>query len=370
MNKSLSVVLSIFLLFQGCSFLASSNQPSVLDFLTKSDLLKDGIVHKYYIHFDDHDKYSEVASHVEYRSYQSADQKRLISNIYDPAFSMTRHLEFEVTEDKLKAISDIRYLPIRNDTIENDVLSPIYLDLKDAEQSYKTSSRKRISFRKQLGLKDTTILNYPGIIVEGKYITTSFMDSDTVIVEEPYREIYLKGFGLFATYFFTEEGTYHRELVEQIHLKDFLKRADHKIERIGFIKEEDALVKDENFQPCGDFIYNYYNDQVSEVYVGGKYEFKKAVFPLIDSSLLYQESGYLTFRFVVNCKRQIGRLVTEMADLAYNDKVFNKNTIDHLAGVLMKLDAWKGNTIRGKEVDAFTYITFKLKDGEIIEILP
>ncbi len=370
----MAVAVSFFLIIQGNSFIAAENQSKVFDFLPKANLLKSGIVQKYYIHFDQEDEYNDVTTVVEYRSYQSVDQKILTSNTYDVAFDMIRSSKFEIIGNGLKTVSEIKYfpvpVPVKRNTVEYTILKPNYLDFQKEEQTHEISDGKKRWSRNQISLRDTTILDYPGMVVEGIYVTTS--DNDSILKEEPYREIYLEGLGLFAAYFFSEEGTYHRELVEQIHLKDFFKLAAHETKRIGAIDidKDEIISKDEDFKPCGDYIFEYYNGNSHDVFIGGKYAFKKTVFPLIDSALLFQESGYLTFRFVVNCKGQIGRLVTEMVDENFNETVFNKKTVDHLAGILLDLDSWKVNKFRGKEMDAYTYITFKFKDGKIIEILP
>ena len=88
---------------------------------------------------------------------------------------------------------------------------------------------------------------------------------------------------------------------------------------IGYIDPATAL-GDKEFKTCSDRIYEYYN---FEPYAGYKYG-KRALRDSIAKkySAIGNESGYLTFRFVVNCKGSAGRYQIIENDLDLKPKKF------------------------------------------------
>lgn len=145
--------------------------------------------------------------------------------------------------------------------------------------------------------------------------------------------------------------------------------------RVGFIPEEEALDAHANFIICDEsIVLDYYNvgginDQPA-MYVGGTKAIAKLIrkeYPELD---LKNESGMLTIRFMINCKGETGRFQFVENDLNYQPKSFEKGVKQQMLDITKSLSAWKPNFVQGKNRDTVMYLTYKIKYGEIIAILP
>lgn len=112
--------------------------------------------------------------------------------------------------------------------------------------------------------------------------------------------------------------------------------------------------------------------------VGGKYPensrslLSKAQAFMHDKNKSYHGSGYITLRFAIDCEGKMGRKVQVLqTNEKYKSFHFDKKFVNELHSFLKTLDKWK---IAGsKESSPFFYtsfITFKIKDGKIINIIP
>lgn len=145
--------------------------------------------------------------------------------------------------------------------------------------------------------------------------------------------------------------------------------------RIGHIPEDDAIIVDSLFKVCNeDRIIDYYNvsqggDQAAG-YIGGVKAILKHIetdYPNLD---LKNESGMLTIRFIINCNGQIGRFQIIENDLDFTPKKFDPLVVDQLFEITQNLDQWRPNHILGDHFDSTMYLTYRLKNGEIIDLLP
>ena len=82
------------------------------------------------------------------------------------------------------------------------------------------------------------------------------------------------------------------------------------------------------------------------------------------------QSGYVRIRFVVNCKGETGRFDVLEMNRDYQAVCFQPSVSEQLLALTRELDAWEAGEFRGKTVDSFMFLTFKLKDGAIQDILP
>ncbi len=119
-------------------------------------------------------------------------------------------------------------------------------------------------------------------------------------------------------------------------------------------------------------IYGYFYS------VGGKYPensaslLKKVQIFLQEKNENYLNSGYITFRFMVDCE---GKLLPKtqvlQTDGKYSASHFNKNLVNELFAFLKILNKWK--IAKSKEGDTYSYkafVTFKIKNGKVINIIP
>ena len=342
------------------------------DYLPKSDLITQGIVNKYYIHYKKKDSH-DTATDIRYDSYQLTDNK-LVQHFYNPASELQIRKAFSFDNNQMRLVKEQRYY--RNDTFTVDIAKQVIIDWQQPISSSEKMIQFDWGFRKwetqQQSIKDTTVLNKPAKIFTGLLNYTQLYQGDTVRNEGIYKEIYVQDLGLFSWALEDKESYSSMELIEQIPLADFQKKAKHNRKRIAYINPEETLDKGTSFKPCGknNYIYDYYNGQGDYHYKGGKKEIWKIIKAQLDTEKLFKESGYLTFRFVVNCEGKAGYFITEQAGLDFQKKAFNPKTVQHLYEITTTLTDWNPTQIRKEAVDAYFYLTFKLKDGELIDLLP
>lgn len=84
----------------------------------------------------------------------------------------------------------------------------------------------------------------------------------------------------------------------------------------------------------------------------------------------YTDSGYLNIRFVVNCKGEAGRYVIHENNLDLEPIAFSKDLVDQLFDITTQLKKWKPNVIREEKRDSYIYISYRIENGKITEILP
>ena len=88
-----------------------------------------------------------------------------------------------------------------------------------------------------------------------------------------------------------------------------------------------------------------------------------------------KESGLIRIRFIINCKGETDRFRILSMDENYQVKSFDKSISDQLLQISKNLRGWipKNFTSKTNEVfsyDYYQYLIFKIKDGQITEILP
>tara|TARA_R110002072_G_scaffold152494_12_gene302211 strand:+ start:4334 stop:4669 length:336 start_codon:yes stop_codon:yes gene_type:complete len=104
--------------------------------------------------------------------------------------------------------------------------------------------------------------------------------------------------------------------------------------------------------------------------LGGPKAIKKLIekdYPNLD---LKGESGMLTIRFLINCNAEIVRFEILENDLNYQKKKFDPEVKQQLFDITKNLKNWRANYLAGEYRDCAMYLTYKLKNGEIIAILP
>jgi len=90
----------------------------------------------------------------------------------------------------------------------------------------------------------------------------------------------------------------------------------------------------------------------------------------LEPEKLKGQNGMLAYRFVINCEGKAGRFIFRSYDFDYPAKEFSSTAKAHLLEILLRLKTWQPCVIRSENRDSYAYITFKIKDGEIIDILP
>ena len=83
------------------------------------------------------------------------------------------------------------------------------------------------------------------------------------------------------------------------------------------------------------------------------------------------QTGFLTVRFIVNCKGRTGRFRTFSVNSNLKEYSFKKEITNKLLEITRSLTEWKIQVSDGGlPRDYYQYLTFKLVDGRIQEITP
>lgn len=372
MKKNNLLIFFIFLLLYSCQ----PTDPELgiaEEYLPSAELLQSGVVNKYYHHFESDNGYAKNTD-IEYLLLKVEKPGQLIWKSYGAGFNLKRDRLYRFEDDQMIMLSEKQIY--QRDTIKTDILEPVSIDWKNGGNTFIKRANIIGRFRRwELSLdsmKDTLVLERPSKILYTSYKTVFQYKKDTTREEFMMPNIYAKGIGPFNYSYQTERGTFSSELVEQMSYAEFQKRANHGIKRVAYIDPENVMDTQKYFETCKPIheIFDYYNGTPAGRYEGGKAALRKIIMPQVDKEKLHNESGYLTYRFVINCKGETGRFVTEQADLDYQKKAFNVETVSHLFEIVESLEKWRPTKVQEKLRDSYAYLTFKLKDGEIIELLP
>ena len=198
------------------------------------------------------------------------------------------------------------------------------------------------------------------------------MNSDTTESQWNTTSYYLENLGFFGAMEVHEDFTWELELVEQMPLAKFQKLANHNEKRVAYIDPDYTLDKDSDFKICvhEKFIADYYNSTPDGDYLYGKAALVDTMLTNLEIDKMMNQTGMLTFRFVVNCNGEAGRFIAKGYDLNFQPYEFPEETINHLYEQLQKLKEWRVVVINEVPRDAYFYFTFKLNNGEITDILP
>ncbi len=370
------LALCLIILF-GCSK-TSEPLPAGLEYFPDIDLMEEGLVFKYYFHRGKKDAHPKTD--IRYHKMTLEDDLILVEN-YNAGFQKTYQYKIQIEGSQWKTLEEKSY-NYRNDYTElykeynYTFKDNIHTDWgkNDAVQE-KTVMYEEVGSRSrkiQTEIKDSIPDGVRMMVIRGKRIFYSIIGGEE---KEPAEFDVYRRFeeNLGMTYRLMSNDTYKYEmqLDEIMTLKEFERRADHGTHRVAYIDTLKTIDDHTLFSPCFHLekINDYYNDKRAG-FKGGKGRLRALLKDKLDPSKLGEESGYLTFRFVVNCNGEAGWFVTEEAGLDYEKKQFSEPCRMHLYEILSAEKEWDNLVIGIEDRDAYTYITFKMKNGEIIELLP
>ncbi len=137
--------------------------------------------------------------------------------------------------------------------------------------------------------------------------------------------------------------------------------------QIGDIKFDSKKDKS-SFEICDKGkIYQYYS--VETHYTGERKAIRAEIFNYLKSNLIKdKKSGYITFRFIVNCKGETGWFRFKTIDENFKEVTFSKEAIRKLESAIRKLRKWNPGILERVKVDSYAQINFKIVEGEIIDI--
>ncbi|MEM1340359.1 MAG: hypothetical protein AAF634_12510 [Bacteroidota bacterium] len=137
---------------------------------------------------------------------------------------------------------------------------------------------------------------------------------------------------------------------------------------VEYIDPEKALYG-KGFKACNEnSIAQYYNPERA-TYSKGKNGLRKFIMSnYINKG--YSDSGYLNIRFVINCKGAAGRYIIHENTLDLEPTELDKDMTNQLFALTRQLKDWNPVFFRGKNRDAYMYLSYRIENGEIVAILP
>ncbi|WP_340202937.1 hypothetical protein [Ascidiimonas sp. W6] len=135
--------------------------------------------------------------------------------------------------------------------------------------------------------------------------------------------------------------------------------------RVGDIPKE--LQTNTSFKICNEKkILQYYG--IGTTYEGGKRAIKHALENQLPKDLRFENSGYLVFRFVVNCKGESGRFQVKMTNKELQPTDFDQEKVQQILQHLRKLKNWEPGMRNQVAYDSYCQLTVKVEEGIITDI--
>ncbi|MBK9565461.1 MAG: hypothetical protein IPO37_09855 [Saprospiraceae bacterium] len=156
-----------------------------------------------------------------------------------------------------------------------------------------------------------------------------------------------------------------------LYLRGFI---DQSFKDLKLQKTYKTIKEKNDFHLCDDLMYlnkpsyRYYTRNTS--YKGGTYHIKKIFKNKYKIPVEVKESGMIRIRFIVNCQGKAGRFEMLEIDNNYCVKSFNPAISNQILNICMDLKEWIPGTKDKQNVDSYIFLTFRIKDSEIIEIYP
>lgn len=136
----------------------------------------------------------------------------------------------------------------------------------------------------------------------------------------------------------------------------------------------DEKLDEAGFKKCGalkdkPFSLQYYNVSQQFDYKGEKIAIEEKL-KKENISSEKKINGYITVRFLVNCEGKTGLFRLKHMDSDLKDVVLNEELENKLLKFTKSLNGWMPKEIEGLKIDYYQYLTYKIEDGQVSEVLP
>jgi hypothetical protein len=81
-------------------------------------------------------------------------------------------------------------------------------------------------------------------------------------------------------------------------------------------------------------------------------------------------NGYITVRFLVNCEGKTGLFRVQQMNAELKETVLDKELGDKLLRFTKSLDGFIPKEIKGFKAGYYQYLTYKIENGKVSEVLP
>ncbi len=132
-----------------------------------------------------------------------------------------------------------------------------------------------------------------------------------------------------------------------------------------------------SFQRCGEGQYEvpqYY--QTNTTYAGGTKALRQLFVSKARLRSTGAQNGYITIRFLVNCRGETDRFRVTQLDTAYQPAQFGPALVAALLAQTKGLRAWQPGKFtgpgshQGEALDCYYYLLFIIRDGRVADVLP
>lgn len=131
---------------------------------------------------------------------------------------------------------------------------------------------------------------------------------------------------------------------------------------LSFNKNDD----NSTFKVCDDKrITQYYSTKSN--YQGGKKAIKREIWKITEQ-LTFKNSGFITFRFIINCNGEIGRFRVKTIDNELKENNFETQKVETLQTTIENLKKWNAGTWHDETLDSYFVLNFKVEKGKITDI--
>lgn len=138
--------------------------------------------------------------------------------------------------------------------------------------------------------------------------------------------------------------------------------------------EFDKTLDDAGFKKCGSekwghFSFQYYQGTKEFSYKGEKI----AITEKLEKENIYSEkkiNGYITVRFLVNCEGKTGMFRLQHMSPDLIETTLDEELENKLLQFTKSLDGWMPKEVKGLKVDYYQYLTYKIENGKVSEVLP
>lgn len=138
---------------------------------------------------------------------------------------------------------------------------------------------------------------------------------------------------------------------------------------IGYIDQEKALLND-TYELCDEGnIYHTYSSASLKAYSGTKKQFRTSLSQAYSGDS-FTDSGYLNFRFLVNCDGNPGWFEIIQMNLDLEESELNPQMVDSLFTFTVDPKHWNGLEFKEGPSNYYMYISYRIENGKVVEVIP
>ena len=138
---------------------------------------------------------------------------------------------------------------------------------------------------------------------------------------------------------------------------------------IGYIDQSKALLNNK-YELCNEgSLYHTYSSASLKAYKGSKKQFRDNLNATFNTNN-YTESGYVNFRFLVNCEGNAGWFEIIEMDLDLKEKPLDKQMVEELFKFTSKSENWNVISYDNAPQNYYMYTSYRIENGKVTEIIP